>query len=44
MYAVKNDEGKWLRTDTFGTVYWKDEIYDDEELGEGIHYVELGYQ
>lgn len=28
LYAVKNDEGKWLRTDTFGTVYWKDEIYD----------------
>ncbi|RXT17759.1 hypothetical protein BVJ53_14145 [Lacticaseibacillus chiayiensis] len=30
MYAVKNDDGEWLRTDTFGTVYWKDEIYDAE--------------
>ena len=30
MYAVKNKEGKWLRTDTFGTCYWKDEIYDAE--------------
>ncbi|WP_270235746.1 DUF1642 domain-containing protein [Lacticaseibacillus suilingensis] len=37
MYAVKNDEGKWLRTDTFGTVYWKDEIYDAERYIEVLN-------
>lgn len=37
LYAVKNDEGKWLRTDTFGTVYWKDEIYDAEQYIEVLN-------
>lgn len=37
MYAVKNDEGKWLQTDTFGTCYWKDEIYDAERYIEVLY-------